>query len=185
MLIPEFLTLHLKSASAVAAGLLLASCAGPRALPLNMPDLSLPRTAHIVEYAQGKPVQDSVLVTQQEQAGAQRWSLFDPLGLPLARQILQDGRWRNDGFLPPNAAAQILFSALIFAWTPESELASAYPAGSWNQAAVAGGGHQRQLRQNGNVRWTITWQANSPADTFSIHTADGAQWLVSPLKEAL
>lgn len=153
-------------------------------LPAQMPDLALPRSVHVIEYRPGTPAQDSMLVAQQEAAGALRWSLFDPLGLPLARQMLQNGLWRNDGFLAPNTAARALFSALVFAWTPEAALASAYPAGSWSQTMTADGQRTRLLRQNGRAHWTIIWQAGALAETFRIHAAEGLLWQISPLKGA-
>lgn len=171
-------------AAALAASLLLVSCAGPKILPAQTPSLALPRQAHVVEFVNGKAAQDAVLVVQHEEGDASRWSMFDPFGLPMARQMLQHGQWRNDGFLPPNAKASTLFSALIFAWTPEAELSRAYTSGSWNKALMPDGTQQRQLLARGATHLTITWQAGAPADTFSIHTADGLLWRVSPLKGA-
>lgn len=174
--------LRLPLALLIAASVLLAGCASRPILPAHMPDLALPRSVHVVLHGSDTPAQDSMLVAQQEAAGIWRWSLFDPLGLPLARQILQDGQWRNDGFLAPNAAARTLFSALIFAWTPDAALTSVYPAGSWSQTVMPDGSRQRQLRHNGKIRWTITWQDAASADIFTIHAADGLLWQISPLK---
>ncbi|AOU94428.1 uncharacterized protein AruCF_3537 [Achromobacter ruhlandii] len=36
--------------------------------------------------------------------------------------MLEDGRWRNDGFLRPNGQARDLFAALLFAWTRRPRL---------------------------------------------------------------
>lgn len=166
----------------IAASAFLAGCASKPILPTRIPDLGLPRSIHVIQHGTETPGQDSMLVAQQEGHGTLRWSLFDPLGLPLARQLLQDGQWRNDGFLAPNPAARSLFSALIFAWTPETALAGAYPAGSWRLALMPDGSRQRQLRHNGHIRWTITWQAHAPADSFTIYGANGLQWQISPLK---
>lgn len=41
-----------------------------------------------------------------------RFIQLDALGAPLARQVLVNGQWRNDGFLPPNREASRLFSAV-------------------------------------------------------------------------
>src|SRR5690606_19874167 len=113
-----------------------------------------------------------------------RWSLFDALGLPLARQVLQDGTWRNDGLLPPNAQARSLFAALLFAWTPETRLASAYPAQSWSVSSGADGRPTRILSRHDQAYWTITLQDTPGANTLTIDAADGMQWLVRPLEEA-
>ncbi len=112
-----------------------------------------------------------------------RWSLFDALGLPLARQVLQDGTWRNDGLLPPNAQARSLFAALLFAWTPEAGLASAYPTQFLSEPSGTDGRRTRILTRHGQPYWTITWPDAPGVDTFTIEAADCMQWLVRPLEE--
>lgn len=49
-----------------------------------------------------------------EPLGRQQWRFVqvDSLGAPISRQILQNGKWRNDGFMPPNPSARQLFSAV-------------------------------------------------------------------------
>ena len=79
-----------------------------------------------IQREQADQRQDWLLVIQQEDAGL-RWSLMDPLGIPLARQLLQDGTWHADGLLPPNPEARELFAALLFALTPEAQLSNNYP----------------------------------------------------------
>ncbi|MGE8672835.1 MAG: hypothetical protein ACN6PB_07340, partial [Achromobacter kerstersii] len=160
---------------------------------------------------------DAMLVVQREGA-ALRWSLFDPMGVPQARQMLEHGQWRNDGFLRPNAQARDLFAALMFAWTPQENLDAAYGAGNWRAQTDSGGAAERSLLERGAVRWKVRWpQANnadaahakatnaqatnakatnaqatnsqttttnvSNADVFSITTASGVTWRISPLKE--
>ena len=85
-------------------------------LPRQTPTLALPMQLH-VQRQQADQRQDWLLVIQQEDAGL-RWSLMDPLGIPLARQLLKDNRWHADGLLPPNPEARELFAALLFALTP-------------------------------------------------------------------
>ena len=70
------------------ACLLLSGCTN-LPLPKQMPALTLPMQLHI-QREQGDQRQDWLLVIQQQDAGL-RWSLMDPLGIPLARQVLQDG----------------------------------------------------------------------------------------------
>ena len=104
--------------------MLLSSCTS-LPLPRHTPTLALPMQLHIQrEHADER--QDWLLVIQQENAGL-RWSLMDPLGIPLARQLLQDGTWHADGLLPPNPEARELFAALLFALTPEAQLSKNYP----------------------------------------------------------
>lgn len=99
--------------------LLLGACASHAPLPERTPTLALPLQLHIERQLAGQR-QDWLLVIQREDTGI-RWSMMDPLGIPLARQRLIDGQWQADGLLPPNAEARELFAALLFALTPETE----------------------------------------------------------------
>ena len=74
----------------------------------------------------GSEPADWLLVIQREGASL-RWSLLDPLGIPLARQQLRDGAWQADGLLRPNPARE-LFAALLFALTERDQLAALYGA---------------------------------------------------------
>lgn len=133
-----------------ALALLLAACAARTPLPGSTPALVAPLPLTLqVEREQAGTRQDWLLVLQGEGA-ALRWSLFDPLGIPLARQLLEAGQWRNDGLLPPNAEARELFAALLFALSTEQAL-QGYPPGSWVQPSAA----QRRLAPD----WEIHYQA--------------------------
>ncbi len=103
----------------------LAGCAAKAPLPSQPPTLDLPFQLHVQRQAEGQ-TQDWLLVIQGEGA-ALRWSLLDPLGIPLSRQRLLDGGWQNDGLLPPNPEARELFAALLFALTPADQLVRQYP----------------------------------------------------------
>jgi hypothetical protein len=161
---------------------LLAGCASAPPTPVASTDLALPRWVRVTTHVPGQPDQDAMLAVQAEGAQATRWSLFDPLGMPQARQILQDGKWRNDGFLPPNGRASNLFSAILFAWTPAARLPSAYAGSDWHEDHGAGGGTTRVLEDVCSPRWTIAWAPGAPADTFSISEPGGTQWTVTPLR---
>ena len=163
--------------------LLMGACASAPPLPRHEADLGLPRRAHIIEHTAGQPDLDSMLVVQQE-GQASRWSLFDPLGVPLARQLLQNGKWSSDGLLPPNAQARALFAKLVFAWMPQDQLDSAYGPGAWRARTLPDGGRERVLLNDGTPTWTVQWPAPPVAqDTFMIKQADGKSWLVAPLEE--
>ncbi len=140
--------------------LLLAACAAQTPLPAASPELNaaLPLALHI-ERTQGGESRDWLLVVQAEHDDL-RWSLFDPLGVPLARQRLHQGAWQADGLLPPNAEARQLFAALLFALTPEQALARRYAPDSWQLMADG----QRRL----NPAWRIRYRA--PLD-FTLHQA--------------
>jgi hypothetical protein len=150
--------------------LLLSACAARTPLPSNTPTLSVPLALQI-EREQGEQRQSWWLVVQAEDA-ALRWSLFDPLGVPLARQLLEDGAWRADGLLPPNAEARELFAALLFAVTPLEALADSYAPGAWQ--ALAGG--QRWLAPD----WRISYMA--PLD-FTLTHAEGPSYRVQALAD--
>ena len=128
--------------------LLLGACAGHTPVPASSPALSatLPISLQI-ERTQNAEQRDWLLVIQAE-GEALRWSLFDPLGVPLARQLLEHGEWRNDGLLPPNAEARELFAALLFALTTDNAL-TAYPEGSWQRGADG----QRRLNPDWRIRY--------------------------------
>lgn len=130
--------------------LLLSACAGHTPVPASSPALTatLPISLQI-ERMQSAEQRDWLLVIQAE-GEALRWSLFDPLGVPLARQLLEHGEWRNDGLLPPNAEARELFAALLFALTADDAL-TAYPEGSWQRGADG----QRRL----NPAWRIRYRS--------------------------
>lgn len=132
----------------LALSLLLGACAGHTPMPASSPQLAVALPLSLwIEREQAGATQDWLLVVQAE-GEALRWSLLDPLGMPLARQLLEHGEWRNDGLLPPNAEARELFAALLFALTADDAL-QAYPAGSWQRGADG----QRRLNPNWRIRY--------------------------------
>ncbi|MCD5977384.1 DUF3261 domain-containing protein [Pseudomonas phytophila] len=158
----------------IACVLLLAACASKAPLPVSVPELQLPMQLHI-QRQQAEQRQDWLLVIQQEASGL-RWSLMDPLGIPLARQQLINGQWQADGLLPPNAEARELFASLLFALTPDNQLRRNYPTAQRR-------GTQRILDE----RWGVEY---SSADTFRLIVLTGKDgrinYAISPLNsEAL
>lgn len=145
--------------------LMLGACASQAPLPAQPPTLALPMQLH-VQRAQAGQTQDWLLVIQQD-GPALRWSLMDPLGIPLARQRLADKQWHADGLLPPNPAARELFAALLFALTSEAQLHAAYPQ-------ATGTAEQRQLAP----RWQVRYR--SPG-IFSLQLPEGLSYQISPL----
>ncbi len=152
--------------------LLLAACAARTPLPASVPTLSAPLPLALqIERERGDEQQSWWLVVQAEGA-ALRWSLFDPLGVPLARQSLENGAWRADGLLPPNDEARELFAALLFAVTPVDALAKGYAPSDWQ--ALAGG--QRWLAPDWRIRYL------APLD-FTLHHAEGPRYRVHALAD--
>ncbi|QBF24712.1 hypothetical protein EXN22_03040 [Pseudomonas tructae] len=144
---------------------LLSACASRPPLPAQLPTLTLPMQLHIQREQAGQH-QDWLLVIQREDASL-RWSLLDLLGIPQARQLLNDGQWQADGLLPPNPAARELFAAVLFALTPSEQLQPLY-SGARQQ------GQQRWLGE----RWRVDYRQ---ADDFTLNLGQGLRYLVSPL----
>ncbi len=144
---------------------LLSACASEAPLPEQLPTLTLPMQLHI-QREQTDQHQDWLLVIQREDSHL-RWSMLDLLGIPQARQVLDQGQWQSDGFLPPNPAARELFAAVLFALTPAGELQQRYP----------------QARQQGQQRWLVErWRVDyRHTDDFTLHLEQGLRYLVSPL----
>lgn len=152
---------------------LVAGCAARAPLPATTPALQVPLQLHI--QRQGSAPADWLLVIQREEA-ALRWSLLDPLGIPLARQQLRDGRWHADGLLRPNPEARELFAALLFALTEPGQLPALYGGQDWQSGA-----HERQLRQRDTPRWQVRYQAPT---IFELDVAPGLTYGVAPLSAA-
>lgn len=60
--------------------------------------------------------QDYLLVLQDD-GGLLRASLLDPAGMPVARKQLRNGRWHNEGLLPPLPAAEDWLTAVVLELT--------------------------------------------------------------------
>jgi hypothetical protein len=146
----------------LAIGLLLTACAARTPLPSGPPEFAVPLPATLqIRREQAGEQQFWWLVVQAEGLSL-RWSLFDPLGVPLARQLLQDGAWQADGLLPPNGEALELFAALLFALTPADALAASYAPATWQLLADG----QRRLTPD----WLIRYRA--PLDFTLKHAQD-------------
>ncbi|HEY0290072.1 MAG TPA: DUF3261 domain-containing protein [Pseudomonas sp.] len=146
--------------------LLLSACASQAPLPPEVPHLKLPQQLHIQREQAGQR-QDWLLVVQKEHRDL-RWSLMDPLGIPLARQKLAKQKWKADGLLPPNPEARELFAALLFALTTEDQVRFDYPG-------VQLRAHGRSLDE----RWTVDYATEG---FFRITLQDGVKYTVSPLE---
>jgi len=151
---------------------LLAGCAARAPLPATTPTLEVPLQLHV--QRRGSEPADWLLVIQHEEA-ALRWSLLDPLGIPLARQQLRDGNWHADGLLRPNPEARELFAALLFALTDRDQLAALY-----GTAAEQSGPDERRLRQGDGLRWQVRYRA---ALSFELDVAPGLTYGVAPLPD--
>lgn len=120
----------------------LAACSSRLPLPVQAPALQsvqLPLQLHL-RYQRTDLERDAIVVIQREATGL-RFSMFDAMGVPLARQILRDGRWYADGLLAPNSQARQWFAGLLFALTDAEHLQQQYPSARWSpqQRTLANG----------------------------------------------
>jgi len=155
------------------AVVLLAGCAARAPLPTQTPALDVPLQLHV--QRRGSEPADWLLVIQRE-GPALRWSLLDPLGIPLARQQLRDGHWHADGLQRPNPEARELFAALLFALTETRQLPALYDGQGWRSNSS-----ERQLRQGDTLRWQVRYQAPL---IFELDVAPGLTYGVAPLPAA-
>lgn len=156
-------------------GALLAGCAASIPTPRQTTLLSAPRKLHVVQERGNEPASDAVLVVRSD-GGNTYWALFDGLGVPRSRQILRDGQWRNDGFLPPNDDARTLFAGLVFAWTPAADLAARY-----GEDHIKVNGNTRILSINNRAIATVT---SAPDGELQLTFDNGDRWRASSLKES-
>ena len=70
---------------------------------------------------------ESLIVAAADKNGEWRWRWYNALGMPLARQRLGNGRWKDDGFLPLYPQARQLFAALLYLESPPRTRARIYP----------------------------------------------------------
>lgn len=150
--------------------LLLGACAAHTPVPPTTPQLhsQLPLTLQVQRQAEAGG--ETWLLVIQAQGSTLRWSLFDPMGTPLARQQLVAGTWQNEGLLPPNPAARELFAALLFALSTPSSIADNYPANSWQIISDT----QRTLSPD----WRISY--SEPLD-FTLEAGDLTRYHVTQI----
>jgi len=152
------------------AGLLLAACASQPPLPSTPPPLERTRVYQVER--QTPAGSDALLLAIQPEGQHLRFSLFDPLGVPQARQQFIDGAWQADGLLPPNPQARAFFAVLLFALTPAEQLPRAYARGDWQQAADG----SRTLED---------WQVRYPAaDRLELQAPDQPRYRLTLLPES-
>jgi len=163
----------------------------------NPESLQLPRRVFVAEIkatAASTPfiIEPLWQVVVQQEGEALRCLRFDLLGAPDARQVLENGRWRNDGFIHPNSEAREMFAALIFAWMQKADLDAAYGADRWrhrNSVDIDSNYVEMDLLSDvvsNSPRWTVIWSNAVQEDCFTIvRLKDGVRWEVRPLPEML
>lgn len=119
----------------------------------------------IFKLEQLTPLSQQSLLTVQFEPNQWRWIQTDPLGAPLARLILSEKGWQNDGFITPNRQAQWLFSAIAVQLNPSEP-----------PFAVEKRGNEYLLNHN------IVWQTEPQQQGFRIKLADRSEWQIEPLE---
>lgn len=161
--------------------LLLQGCADTAGVRPADTAFILPWQGYVVQTKPDSTPLEYVVVVQRE-AESSRWLVFDPLGVPLARQTLRDGAWKSDGLSPPNREALALFDGLMFAWAPDSALDRTYGAGNWRQVALPDGRLWRLLLHRSAAPWIVEWPNPSQGQDLTL-VQGNVVWTISPLPE--
>ncbi len=111
------------------------------------------RLFKIEQLNEQNQVRQASLLSVQFSETQWRWVQTDPLGAPLARLVLSEQGWQNDGFIMPNQQAKQLFTAIAVALNPD------HPPFELNK----------------------NWQIQKNGMHFSITLPDGSQWKVNEL----
>ncbi|OOF65690.1 hypothetical protein [Rodentibacter sp. Ppn85] len=97
------------------SGLFLMACSSlPRGQTLP-PQQKTERLFKVEQRDVNGGLKQSSLLSLSARPQAWRWVQSDPLGAPIARVILNNKGWQNDGFVMPNQQAKQLFSAIATA----------------------------------------------------------------------
>ncbi|WP_109078649.1 hypothetical protein [Aggregatibacter kilianii] len=114
-------------------------------------------------------LQQASLLTLQTEPQQWRWVQTDPLGAPLARVILTQQGWQNDGFIMPNQQARQLFSALATALNPQQPLFTF--------------SHIQPVEQGKDyfIHNKKVWRITSRPQRIDIDLADDSRWRIEEL----
>ncbi|WP_419540276.1 hypothetical protein [Pasteurella oralis] len=140
-------------------------------LPLlaPLPQQSLANRTFVV--TQQQPHNEKSLLVLQFQAQQWRWVQTDPLGAPIARLLLTQQGWQNDGFVMPNKQAQQLFSAIATYFT------ASQPLFAFSQIEATARGQDYFI--NSKKVWTLAPRNNG----VKIYLVDGSEWLIEELEQ--
>lgn len=127
--------------------------------------------SRLFKIEQLKPKRETSLLAVQFFDKQWRWVQTDPLGAPIARVILNQQGWQNDGFVMPNRQAEQLYSALATALNPTQPLFQF----SDIQQTTSG--------QIYSINYQEMWRISQQQNQFQITLADGSQWQIEPLEQ--
>lgn len=87
---------------------------------VDLPEMGHEYALYAVEERDMGQTLTQSLLSVQFMPESWRFVWVEPLGAPLARLLLQEGRWQRDGFVMPNRKAEDLFFLFSFALAPEN-----------------------------------------------------------------
>lgn len=93
-------------------GLFLTACSNLPIIQALPPQQKTERLFKVEQLDVNGELKQASLLSLSAQPQAWRWVQSDPLGAPIARVILDNKGWQNDGFVMPNQQAKQLFSAI-------------------------------------------------------------------------
>ena len=146
----------------------LTACSGLPAINA-LPEQKTESMTFKVEQWQNGSLYQTSLLSVQFQPKQWRFVQTEPLGSPIARLLLNEQGFQNDGFVMPNQQAQWLFFAL------SAELSRPL---SLKEIETKQQGSKKIYRQNGKFLWKT--QVNHQA--FTITLADGSEWHIETLQ---
>ncbi|WP_386698558.1 hypothetical protein [Lonepinella sp. MS14436] len=100
-----------------------------------------------------------------------RWVQTDILGAPLARVVLTENGWQNDGFIMPNKQAEKLFSALATELNPTTSVFK------FSQVKID---HNHKIYWLGNHP---IWLVQPNQNSFRILLDDNSYWRISEISQ--
>lgn len=149
--------------------LFLMACSSLPEVKTLPPQQKTARLFKVEQLEENGALKQASLLSLSAQPQAWRWVQSDPLGSPIARVILDQKGWRNDGFVMPNAQAKQLFSAIATALNPKQPLFAF--------------SHIEQTSQGSTyfVDEKPVWRIMHQATSMSIALPDKSYWHVEEL----
>jgi hypothetical protein len=145
---------------------MLSACADKTPVPAQIPHLKLPVQLQVQRDVPGE--RQAWLLSVKKRHHGLIWSLTDSSGRSLAEQEQTNDGWKTSPKVDADFEAQELFSAVLFALTPEKELRFEYPGA--------------QEMPNGRIlgeHWTVSFFSDG---VFRISLPGGINYLAMPAK---
>lgn len=150
--------------------LLLSACSNHLPPLQQAPAQVLPQasaTFALTWHTTQQPVDQQYLLVIQQLTNSSRWSLFDPIGIPVARQQLVGKKWQAEGLLPPNRQALVWLNAILFAVLDDAQA-----------TAVFGELYLNSMQRSLENYWRVSYLDHG---AFIIEFSDASQLTVMPV----